>query len=198
MATFGIEPIASGCLIKDGILINEDALALQKTASIKQAYDLVNPIAFELPISPNIAAKLTNVLLTKEVILKKITPSLAVAADIKIIEGVGGWFTPLNDIETMADVVHALNIPTILIISIKLGCLNHALLTVAAMQKMQIPLLGWVANCMQPELLACEENISTLKSWIAAPCLGIISFGSTAENSLEVKDIAYNALVRLR
>lgn len=184
-STFGIKPIASGCSMQQGKLVNEDALALQQAASVKQNYDRVNPIALEMPVSPNIAAELSGKLLSKSDILNKIAPSLAVSANIKIIEGIGGWLVPLSNDLTMADVVKTLDIPVILVVGIRLGCLNHALLTVRSIQQMQIPLLGWIANCIEPEMLACEENIETLKNWIPAPCLGVIPFGGCPESEIE-------------
>jgi len=177
-ATVGIKPIASGCeRDNNSRLVNTDALALQKVASIKCAYDIVNPMAFEEPIAPHIAAGNSGGALSKIMMMQKITDSIQLQADLTIIEGAGGWLVPLNDKESMADVVCALNIPVILVVGIKLGCLNHAILTSRSIIQSGVPFLGWIANCLDPKMLAMNENIETLKQWIAAPLLGRVPYG---------------------
>lgn len=170
--TFGIKPIASGCEeTASGSLQNSDALTLQQAASIKRPYQQVNPIAFRDPIAPHIAAEKTGVQLTAHRVRKAILASLEPEADINLIEGVGGWSVPLNDHELLSDVISEMNIPVILVIGIKLGCLNHALLTYESILAKGVPFKGWVANCIDPDMLMIEENISTLKKRIKAPCL---------------------------
>lgn len=175
-STFGIKPISSGCYNVNGTLLNEDALAIKSASSLKQRYDLVNPVAFEAPIAPHIAAKYNHFPLTINSLFERIKKSMLVCADVFIIEGVGGWFVPLNDQESMADFVKLLNIPVILVIGIRLGCLNHAILTVNAINQMNIPFIGWIANCIEPETIEIDENIKTLKAWIKKPCLGIVQY----------------------
>lgn len=186
-STFGIKPIASGCRRVNCKLYNDDALILQRSASVKMPYNCVNPIALELPIAPHIALKMINRTLSQQELSEKMNYLfLKISADVFIIEGVGGWFVPLNETELIADWVKLIKIPVILVVGIKLGCLNHAILTVKAMVQEKISLFGWIANCLDPQILACNENIQTLKEWIDAPCLGVISYGENEGNNLVV------------
>lgn len=111
-----------------------------------------------------------------------INRTFKVTADVFIVEGIGGWFVPLNEKELMSDVVKLLNIPVILVVGIRLGCLNHALLTASAIAQDRIPLAGWIANCLQPDMPVLAENIKTLKDWIKAPCWAVLPYGGKAEN----------------
>ncbi|QTS83922.1 dethiobiotin synthase [Coxiella endosymbiont of Amblyomma nuttalli] len=181
-STFGMKPIASGCHRINHKLYNKDALALQKVSSIKKAYEYINPFAFEAPIAPHIASQLNNQSVEKHKVVDIINRTFRIPADVFVIEGVGGWFVPLNEKELMSDVVKLLNIPVILVVGIRLGCLNHALLTVAAIRQAKIPLVGWVANCLQPDMSVLAENIETLKNQIRASCLAVLPRGDKAED----------------
>lgn len=175
--TFGIKPIASGCeLNSEGRLVNEDALQLQQSASIKRPYEVVNPIALPEPIAPHLAARKNDIELNSEIVCETIRSAIQADADINLIEGAGGWTIPLSAQDTYADVVVELGLPVILVVGIRLGCINHALLTVKDLARRNVPLLGWVANRIDPEMLVAEENIETLKHWIAAPCLGVVEY----------------------
>ena len=188
-STFGIKPIASGCHNINGKLRNEDALALQEISSIKKSYKFVNQVSLGAPIAPHIAAKLEDLHLTTEVLIEKINRSLSISSDVFIIEGIGGWFVPLNDKESMADLVKLLNIPIILVVGIKLGCLNHTILTINAINQIKISLLGWVANCIEPQMKAADENIKTLETWVKAPCIGIVRYGEDPLENLSLQPI---------
>ncbi|WP_304985183.1 dethiobiotin synthase [Coxiella-like endosymbiont] len=188
-STFGIKPIASGCRNINGLLRNEDALALQEASSVKKRYELINPVAFEAPIAPHIAAQLQDLRLTTTVLVEKINKSLLISSDVFIVEGAGGWFVPLNDEESIADLVKLLNIPVVLVVGIKLGCLNHAILTVNAINQMKIPLIGWVANCIESQTIVIDENIQTLKTWIKAPCMGIVRYGENPQDHLSLQPV---------
>ncbi|AUJ59061.1 dethiobiotin synthase [Coxiella-like endosymbiont of Amblyomma americanum] len=177
-STFGIKPVASGCYYSTNSneLHNEDALTLQKISSIKTSYAFVNPISLKAPIAPNIAAQLEGLHLSTTVLIEKINKSLAVSSDVFIIEGIGGWAVPLNATESMADFVALLRIPVILIAGIKLGCLNHTILTAQAIKQKGVPFLGWVANCIEPYTEKVNENIETLIKWVKAPCIGVVHY----------------------
>ncbi len=175
--TFGIKPVASGCKKnRDGSLQNEDALRIQKTSSLYKPYNIVNPIALQKPIAPSIAASSSKIELSVTYIIEKILSSIQETADINLIEGIGGWAVPINDSETFAEVISILKIPTILVVGIKLGCLNHAILTSDSIRKMRVPFIGWIANCLEKNTLAIEQNISTLKKWLPTPCLNVIPY----------------------
>jgi dethiobiotin synthetase len=165
LKTIGIKPVATGCINGK----NEDALLLQKHSSIKLDYHLINPFAFKPAISPNIASPD----LTIDKIWARLEATLNIPADIRIIEGVGGWMAPINSSETMADLVTQFkDIKIILVVGIKLGCLNHSILTYNAIPN----LYGWIANIIDPEMEAIEENISTLKQYIKSPLLRTMNY----------------------
>lgn len=185
--TVALKPIASGCSQdKNGHWINDDAIALQAAASLWMPYGIVNPIALKEPVAPHLAAKLMGKDLSAIDVSNIINASIQSEADINLIEGVGGWSVPLNNTELFSEVIAGLRIPVILVVGIKLGCLNHAILTYHNIVRMKVPLVGWIANCVESNVLMCEENIQTLKHWIAAPCLGVVPFGLTniQENSV--------------
>ena len=177
ISTFGIKLIASGCKIGiDGSLLNEDALQLQKSSSIYRPYNIVNPISFKEPIAPNIAANNTKIELSPNYIKQKLLDSIQQDADLNIIEGIGGWAIPINNKTILAEIICELQIPIITVVGIKLGCLNHAILTTQMINNMQSPFIGWIANCLNTETAEISQNIQTLKSHIDAPCLDIIPY----------------------
>jgi dethiobiotin synthetase len=175
-STLGIKPIASGCENINGKLVSADALALQQASSIKLPYELINPIALQPAIAPHIAATQQNIKLTSHLLREKCEAALNYPAQVTIIEGAGGWHTPLNDNETLADFVTLMKWNVILVVGIRLGCLNHALLTYQAMLQAKVPLLGWVANCLDPSMEAQQENIETLQRYLTIPCLNVVPF----------------------
>ena len=176
--TFGIKPLASGgSLNSEGVLVNEDALCLQQSASIKREYSVVNPLIFEDYIAPHLAAKNAGVRLTASSVMEALKQSIQAEADFNIIEGAGGWSVPLNDYELISDVITTLKIPTILVVGVKLGCLNHAILTQESIMQSQVPFLGWIGNRIEADTLAADENIETLKQWLKVPMLGIVPYG---------------------
>ena len=159
-STLGIKPISSGG--------NDDAKILQQASSIKLPLHIINPITFTEPIAPHIAAKKMDVLLSVDELIKKTQPALDYPADVHIIEGAGGFLVPLNNKETMADFVKACDLSVILVVPIRLGCINHAILTMEAIKNKNIELAGWVANCMDPDVPEWEEIIATLKEHLPA------------------------------
>ncbi len=184
--TFGIKPIASGCQYNDeNILQNDDALTLQKAASLFRPYSIVNPISLKDSVAPHLAAVNMGLKLTKDNVKKNILSSLQSEVDINLIEGVGGWAVPLNDDELFSEVIAELNIPVILVVGIKLGCLNHAILTYQSIMQMNVPFIGWIANCLVPETLLPEENIATLKQWIKQPCLGVVPYAGESNINID-------------
>lgn len=168
LSTVACKPVASGCEITKQGLRNGDALHLMQAASIKLPYHEVNPIALQLPIAPHIAAQRSKQKITVEKLINMCQPILNCKADVLIFEGVGGWYVPLNDTETMADFVKALDLSVILVVAIRLGCLNHALLTYRAIKANGVNFHGWIANRIDANMLAAEENVKTLSNWLGA------------------------------
>ena len=172
LRTLALKPVSAGCQRIDGALRNDDALELMEVMNTELSYDQMNPVASELPASPHIALTQEDKRMTIDRLVGFCRGTLMKPADFVVMEGAGGWRVPLNDREMMSELPKALNIPVILVVGVKLGCLNHARLTVEAIINDGVKLAGWVANRLDPEMVAYEENIETLKSLIPAPCLG--------------------------
>lgn len=172
LRTAGMKPIASGCEWIDGQWQNEDAQAMIAQSNVVLPYATVNPFAFEPAIAPHIAAEQARATISLAEIKQQYT-AIAAQADAVVVEGAGGWLVPLNGEQTMADLAVELNLPVVLVVAVKLGCINHALLSVAAIEQRGLKLAGWVANHLQQQSES-TEIIATLKQHIAAPCLGIV------------------------
>jgi dethiobiotin synthetase len=166
----GMKPVAAGCELVNGELISEDVTRLVAASNVTAPLAQINPYAFAPAIAPHIAAKQAEVEIELATI-QKAFQALAQSADVVIVEGAGGFCVPLGDSLDTADLAQALNLPIILVVGMRLGCLNHALLTVAAIQARGLILVGWIANQIDPQMEAFDENLSTLKQRIAAPCV---------------------------
>ncbi|MFN2308283.1 MAG: dethiobiotin synthase [Gammaproteobacteria bacterium] len=164
----GFKPVASGCEMTPEGLRNSDALALQRASSIALAYATVNPYAFAPAVAPHLAAAAVGVRIDCAQIAAGIE---AVAADARVVEGVGGWLVPLNRHETVADLAVRLGLPVVLVVGLRLGCLNHALLTVESMRRRAVPIAGWVANQIEPALPWLNGNLDALETRLGLPLL---------------------------
>lgn len=170
----GMKPVASGAVPSADGLRNEDALRIQAQCSGGLAYDLVNPFAYEPPIAPHLAAEAVGRPIDMSRIVD-IYRSLTRMADRVVVEGVGGWSVPLDGRSaTLADLALRLETPVILVVGLRLGCINHALLTDAAIRQSGIRLLGWVANQVEPQMASFEGNLRTLRERLSAPYLGVV------------------------
>ncbi len=169
----GMKPISAGCEWLDGQLKNEDALLIQQHASIQLPYKKINPYAFELPVSPHLAGKDNPVQIDTVV---HYFNELSNIADVVLVEGVGGWLAPINNKEDIADLAKALDIPVILVVAVKLGCINHAKLTFQSIISAGVKCNGWMAMCIEPNMLKVDENIETLRNYISDPLLGVFPF----------------------
>ena len=169
----GMKPVAAGCEQTSAGLRNDDALRLQQQASLELDYAQVNPYAFAPAIAPHIAAEQTGVRVDVDNIYNKYI-QLCGVSDCVLVEGAGGWQVPLNEDETMADLALRLNLDVVMVVGIRLGCLNHALLTAAAITASGCTLAGWVANQLPPPPDFTQENINYLKSVISVPLLGVL------------------------
>ena len=168
----GMKPVAAGCELVDGAWVNEDVLKLEAASNVKAPRSLTNPYSFKEPIAPHIAAENENVNIEIKVI-QQAFKQLADMVDIVIVEGAGGFLVPLNSEQTMADLAVSLDIPIILVVGMKLGCINHSLLTVEVIQARKLTLHGWVANAIDPNMQVAAENIATLEQRIKAPKLSV-------------------------
>jgi dethiobiotin synthetase len=166
----GMKPVAAGEDFIDGEWVNEDVLELEAASNVSAPRELVNPYSFREPIAPHIAAEKAGIDIKIEVIQQAFT-ALTELADIVIVEGAGGFLVPLNSEKTMADLAVALNIPTILVVGMRLGCINHCLLTAEAIKARNLTLHGWVENKIDSNMLVPNENEETLAQRIKAPKL---------------------------
>jgi len=169
LRTLGLKPVAAGC---DDLGRNEDALLLQSVMTERLDYDRINPIALRAAIAPHLAAEREGRSLRVDRIAGHVRGALLEPHDFVLVEGAGGWRVPLNSRETLADLARELDFPVILVVGMRLGCLNHALLTAETVLRDGLSLAGWVANRIDPDMDGLEENVDTLRSWLPAPLLG--------------------------
>ena len=185
LSTMAYKPIAAGCQLTESGLRNEDALILQKNSTIELPYQAVNPIAFELPIAPHIAAELTNKPISLDLITLGLQNLQQKNSDLLIVEGAGGWRLPLNNDEMLSDWVVAQKLPVILVVGMKLGCLNHAVLTYETILNDGLNVVGWIGNQLQADMPYYQENLKLLTEKIAAPMIAEIPYLSTV-NELDL------------
>lgn len=169
----GMKPVASGCVGTGQGWRNEDAQALQAASDPSPAYDLVNPFALPLATAPQIAAAAAGMQVSLPPILAAYA-ALQAAADVVVVEGVGGWLAPLADELEQARLAAALQIPVILVVGLKLGCLNHARLTERAIHADGLHLAGWIGNAVEPDMAFSGEYAALLRRMLQAPCLGLL------------------------
>ncbi|QXH57009.1 dethiobiotin synthase [Pseudomonas maumuensis] len=172
LSTLAAKPVASGCVVTTKGLRNSDSLALIDESSVKLPYEAVNPFAFEPAIAPHVAAREAGVALSVPALRDAMQQVLAHHADFTLIEGAGGWRVPLSDHANLSDLAIALRLPVILVVGVRLGCINHALLSAEAIARDGLQLAGWVANIVDPRTSRLEENLSSLAERLPAPCLG--------------------------
>lgn len=172
LSTAAAKPVASGCTRTTEGLRNDDALTLLAQCSLPLRYEEVNPLAFEPAIAPHLAAREVGVTLTVASLLEPARSVLALGADFSLVEGAGGWRVPLAGEENLSDLAIALGLPVILVIGVRLGCINHALLSAEAIKRDGLKLAGWVANIVDPHTARLEENLATLAERMPAPCVG--------------------------
>ncbi len=169
-----MKPIASGAQPTPAGLRNADALALAACSTVPAPYEQVNPYCFEPAISPNIAAKEARIEIDIGNI-RHIYDAMAAQADWVVVEGAGGWFAPLSEHQSMADLAWGLSIPTLMVVGVRLGCLNHAQLTRLAIEARGVTLAGWIANCVEAQLERREENLATLERVLGERALAVIA-----------------------
>lgn len=169
----GMKPVAAGCVWQDGQLKNADALSIQAHASVAVPYPWVNPYAYELPVSPHIAGK-DNPVVLSEVLAK--FDVLKQQAEIILVEGAGGWLAPINNHQDISDLAKSIALPVIIVVAIRLGCINHAKLTYRAIKQADVPCAGWIASCVDADMLVREDNIHTIQAALDVPLLGILPY----------------------
>ncbi len=169
----GMKPVAAGCEETPAGWRNDDVEALRAASNVAAPLDEVNPYRFLPPIAPHVAAARAGVVIDLDLIRAR-CESLARRADAVVVEGAGGFLVPLGDDATFADLAVRLALPVVLTVGMRLGCINHALLTQEAIRGHGLVLAGWIANRIDPGMSAYEENLATLRARLAAPLLGVM------------------------
>ena len=195
LRTVGMKPIASGCEATPEGLRNEDALAhLAETSAPLPAYETVNPYAFAPAIAPHIAAAEAGVTVDLRRIAERWT-ELTHARDFALLEGAGGWQVPIDSTRFFPNLAVHLQLPVVLVVGLRLGCINHALLTAGAIATRGLRLVGWVGNRIDPQFSRLDDNLAALHRHLPAPCLGVVP--PLAEPTLAARVVAAANYLRL-
>ena len=180
-SVIGYKPIAAGADFVNGELHNDDAVTLRSASSELIDYQRINPICFEPPIAPHIAAEKVNESLTVDVLNQWWFQEQG-HSDIALIEGAGGWRLPLNNSEYLSDFVRVQDCEVIVVVGMKLGCLNHALLTIEAIKADGLRIKGWIANQLHEPMAFYDDNLAYLKQSIDAPFIGEVKSNQQVGN----------------
>ncbi|MFM1911418.1 MAG: dethiobiotin synthetase [Pseudomonadota bacterium] len=172
----GMKPVAAGAELVNGRLLNSDVIELIKASNVDADLALINPYVFAPAIAPHIAAEQAGIRVSLDNIQQSFDV-LQTKADVVVVEGAGGFCVPVNRQETMADLAVKLNLPIVLVVGVRLGCINHALMTAGSIRAAGLNLVGWVANRIDPNMPAIEENIATLKAMLKAPFIADVAWG---------------------
>jgi dethiobiotin synthetase len=189
-----MKPVACGLIEHDGRMINEDVRTFAALTGQNNSDPSLCPFALPEPVSPNIAAERVAISIDITTIAQYLA-TLRASADLVIVEGAGGWLVPLLATETMADLACALRLPVIVVVGLRLGCLNHALLTVNAVRSSGLPLAGWLANQIDPDMREPDANIATLTQFIGTPPLAILPHDRSGQGSSECLRAAAEVLL---
>ena len=197
-STLAMKPVASGCDMSTEGLRNSDALALIAQSTVPLPYAQVNPYAFAPAIAPHIAAQEAGVELSVADLYRTAQVILQQQADFTLIEGAGGWRVPISNTEFLSDFAIALQLPVILVVGVKLGCINHALLSAQAILSDGLKLAGWVANVVDPNCARLAENLATLQQLMPAACLAEVPHltSASAEHVSEHLQQAIQSLLK--
>lgn len=169
----GMKPVASGLVPHAGGWASEDALVLRAASTLAVPPELDNPVALPEPLSPHLSARRAGRTVT---VAQLLAPARALQArcDALVVEGAGGWRVPISDDELLSDFARALGAPVLLVVGLRLGCLNHALLTAEAIRADGLTLAGWIANPIDPHMPCLQDNLDTLRRRLPAPCRGVL------------------------
>ena len=171
----GMKPVASGCDRVGKQLVSDDVVQLTATSNVKAPLEWINPYAFESPIAPHIAAKQSGSIIKIPTIVNAFK-ELTKIAEYVIVEGVGGFCVPLNETEDTSDLAAELGLPVIMVVGMRLGCLNHALLTAQSIRQKGLVIAGWYSNQLNPNMAFLQDNILALKERISEPYFGHIPY----------------------
>jgi dethiobiotin synthetase len=189
----GMKPVAAGASSVCGRLVNEDVTALEAASSIDAPHEWVNPYCFQPAIAPHLAAADARVVIELSRIENAYT-QLAAIADCVVVEGAGGFRVPLGPEFDTADLAARLGLPVILVVGMRLGCINHALLSAAAIKAAGLPLAGWVANHIDPDMLHASANVHALHERLKAPLLCRVAYCADLPQAMDAAPLDIDAL----
>lgn len=190
----GFKPVAAGAELCDGELQNDDALALQRASDARLAYAEVNPFCFPRPVSPHIEAQARRTRISKHIIAARLH-RLELRMDRVVVEGAGGWRVPLGPDLDIAGLVRYLDLPVVLVVGLRLGCLNHALLSASAILDSGASLLGWIGSQVDPHMACLRENVDTLVERLGVPPLGVLPHPASETGGLALPAFDLDALL---
>lgn len=190
----GFKPVAAGAVWRDGEWRNDDALALREAAGSALAYVDVNPYCFAEPVSPHIAASAAGTVVDPERLVAALT-RLGTTHDLVVAEGAGGWRVPLGPTLDMADLAARLALPVVLVVGLRLGCLNHARLSAEVIRDSGVPFAGWIGSLVDPGMRYPADNLVTLDDLLPAPCLGVLGNSTVPQSERLARPLALDALV---
>ena len=191
MKSVGYKPVSAGCERVDGVMSNEDARSLHASSSLKVSLSEVNPIALMPPIAPHIAASLAGKTITADALIAGFKHLQQKKPDFLLMEGAGGWRLPLGTDLWMPDVVKTLKLEVIVVVGMRLGCLNHAMLTCEAIRNDGLNIRGWIANQLSPDMPVYAENLATLKAAMPAPMLTEIPYGASDDTVQSLSSLVH-------
>ncbi len=184
----GMKPVASGCTATPAGLRNDDALALIAASGLDLPYEWVNPYKFAPAVAPHLAAAEAGVTI-RFTAIEQALGRLAAQTDCVVVEGVGGWRVPLGQDGDVADLAMRLQLPVVLVVGLRLGCLNHAALTAADVHRCGLQLAGWVGNAIETGFERLDDNLKALGDSLAAPCLGVVRHAAAATPASVARDL---------
>jgi dethiobiotin synthetase len=174
LRVIGMKPVAAGAQLVDGTWHNDDVEQLIAASNANAPRDIINPYCFEPPIAPHIAAAIQKITI-KNKCLVECYQRLSALADVVVVEGAGGFCVPFNDRESSADLARELALPVVLVVGMRLGCLNHALLSAEAIRARGLTLAGWIADHIDPEMAHADANVAALQARLAAPLIARVA-----------------------
>jgi len=192
----GMKPVAAGVSEIDSEAVNEDAQLIRLQSSRQLPYELVNPHLFEPAIAPHIAAQQVDRTIDFKPV-KAAFYEIEKQSELVVVEGAGGWLVPLNEQQDVADIAVHMNLPVILVVGLKLGCINHARLSMQAIQARGCRVMGWVGSQIDPEMMNVDENIKTLKQYLPVQCLGVVPWLEERDTETVAGYIDSEALIDL-
>lgn len=185
----GYKPVASGCVLTSSGLRNEDALCLQDASTMSLTYEEVNPYPFQEAVAPHLAAQRVGQEISLQGVADGYERLLNKQADLTIVEGAGGWRLPVGNKRFMSEFVKQYEIPVVLVVGVRLGCINHACMTAEIIKQDGLTIAGWVANHVDAEMPFLTENVKTLKEHIDAPFLGEVPLVKSPKEAADYLDI---------